>query len=103
MPPGNGFTDTTVSENIPCGKICSAEIFVLQSPDLTMAAGQALAGTPSVFVRFERQLIIEHVRSGMNHARNTRLDPARLSAGRRVRRLMRWRFAPCARRGSACQ
>jgi len=36
--------------------------------DLTTAAGQALAGMVSVFAQFERQLIIERARSGMNHA-----------------------------------
>jgi hypothetical protein len=39
------------------------------SIDLTTAAGQALAGMLSVFAQFERQLIIERVRSGMNHAK----------------------------------
>ena len=37
--------------------------------DLTTAAGRALAGMLSVFSAFERDLLIERVRSGMAHAR----------------------------------
>jgi putative DNA-invertase from lambdoid prophage Rac len=37
--------------------------------DLTTAAGKALAGMLSVFAAFERDLIIERVKSGMNHAK----------------------------------
>ncbi len=46
-----------------------AFVSVADSIDLTTAAGQALAGMLSVFAQFERQLIIERVRSGMNHAK----------------------------------
>ena len=37
--------------------------------DLTTPAGRALAGMLSVFAAFERDLIVERVRSGMSHAR----------------------------------
>jgi putative DNA-invertase from lambdoid prophage Rac len=37
--------------------------------DLTTAAGKALAGMLSVFAAFERDLIIERVRSGLSHAK----------------------------------
>jgi DNA invertase Pin-like site-specific DNA recombinase len=46
-----------------------AFVSVADSIDLTTAAGQALAGMLSVFAQFERQLIIERVRSGMSHAK----------------------------------
>jgi putative DNA-invertase from lambdoid prophage Rac len=46
-----------------------AFVSIADSIDLTTAAGQALAGMLSVFAQFERQLIIERVRSGMNHAK----------------------------------
>jgi putative DNA-invertase from lambdoid prophage Rac len=46
-----------------------AFVSVSDSIDLTTAAGQALAGMLSVFAQFERQLIIERVRSGMSHAK----------------------------------
>ncbi len=44
-------------------------VSVSDSIDLTTAAGKALAGMLSVFAAFERDLIIERVRSGMNHAK----------------------------------
>jgi len=44
-------------------------VSVNDSIDLTTAAGRALAGMLSVFAAFERDLIIERVRSGMNHAK----------------------------------
>jgi DNA invertase Pin-like site-specific DNA recombinase len=37
--------------------------------DLTTPAGRALAGMLSVFAAFERDLIVERVRSGMSHAK----------------------------------
>jgi putative DNA-invertase from lambdoid prophage Rac len=44
-------------------------VSVNDSIDLTTAAGRALAGMLSVFAAFERDLIIERVRSGLNHAK----------------------------------
>ncbi len=44
-------------------------VSVSDSIDLTTAAGKALAGMLSVFAAFERDLIIERVRSGMSHAK----------------------------------
>lgn len=44
-------------------------VSVSDSIDLTTAAGKALAGMLSVFAAFERDLIIERVRSGLNHAK----------------------------------
>lgn len=43
-------------------------VSVNDSIDLTTAAGRALAGMLSVFAAFERDLIIERVRSGVSHA-----------------------------------
>ena len=37
--------------------------------DLTTPGGRAMAGMLSVFAAFERDLIVERVRSGMNHAK----------------------------------
>ena len=44
-------------------------VSVADSLDLTTAAGRALAGMLSVFAAFERDLIVERVRSGMAHAK----------------------------------
>jgi putative DNA-invertase from lambdoid prophage Rac len=44
-------------------------VSVSDSIDLTTAAGKALAGMLSVFAAFERDLIIERVRSGLAHAK----------------------------------
>jgi putative DNA-invertase from lambdoid prophage Rac len=44
-------------------------VSVSDSIDLTTPAGRALAGMLSVFAAFERDLIVERVRSGMNHAK----------------------------------
>jgi putative DNA-invertase from lambdoid prophage Rac len=44
-------------------------VSVSDSIDMTTAAGKALAGMLSVFAAFERDLIIERVRSGLNHAK----------------------------------
>jgi putative DNA-invertase from lambdoid prophage Rac len=44
-------------------------VSVADSIDLTTAAGRALAGMLSVFAAFERDLIIERVRSGISHAK----------------------------------
>jgi len=44
-------------------------VSVNDSIDLTTAAGRALAGMLSMFAAFERDLIIERVRSGMSHAK----------------------------------
>jgi putative DNA-invertase from lambdoid prophage Rac len=44
-------------------------VSVSDSLDLTTPAGRALAGMLSVFAAFERDLIIERVRSGLNHAK----------------------------------
>jgi DNA invertase Pin-like site-specific DNA recombinase len=44
-------------------------VSVSDSLDMTTAAGKALAGMLSVFAAFERDLIIERVRSGMSHAK----------------------------------
>jgi putative DNA-invertase from lambdoid prophage Rac len=43
-------------------------VSVADSLDLTTPAGRALAGMLSVFAAFERDLIVERVRSGMAHA-----------------------------------
>jgi DNA invertase Pin-like site-specific DNA recombinase len=45
---------------------------------------QALAGTLSVFAQFERQLIVERVRSGMNHAKKY-CTPSGKAIGRPVK------------------
>lgn len=44
-------------------------VSVSDSLDLTTPAGRALAGMLSVFAAFERDLIVERVRSGLNHAK----------------------------------
>jgi putative DNA-invertase from lambdoid prophage Rac len=44
-------------------------VSVSDSIDMTTAAGKALAGMLSVFAAFERDLIVERVRSGLNHAK----------------------------------
>jgi len=43
-------------------------VSVADSLDLTTPAGRALAGMLSVFAAFERDLIVERVRSGITHA-----------------------------------
>jgi DNA invertase Pin-like site-specific DNA recombinase len=44
-------------------------VSVTDNIDLTTPAGRALAGMLSVFAAFERDLIVERVRSGLNHAK----------------------------------
>ena len=46
-----------------------AFVSVSDSIDLSTAAGRALAGMLSVFAAFERDLIIERTRLGMQHAK----------------------------------
>lgn len=46
-------------------------VSVSDSIDLTTPSGRALAGMLSVFAAFERDVIIERVRSGMAHAKKT--------------------------------
>jgi DNA invertase Pin-like site-specific DNA recombinase len=44
-------------------------VSVTDSIDLTTPTGRALAGMLSVFAAFERDLIVERVRSGLDHAK----------------------------------
>jgi putative DNA-invertase from lambdoid prophage Rac len=65
---GRSLTDLVVSMQA-LTDVGVAFVSVTDGIDLTTTAGKALAGMLSVFAEFERNLIVERVRSGMTHAK----------------------------------